>query len=454
MNKRIILICLAIAFCNNVFCKYADHRGRNTDSLEAVLATHPTDPKILANIYEELMWGYLQTDGKKSADYASKALAISEMNNFLITKIVSSRILGQHFYAVEMYDSALHYYNISLATIDKMNGDEHYTQTVIDDNYSIIYGTIGNLYNIQDKIDTAEMYYQKALDIFKKYDYNESLSILYYNMAEMYAEFNQDKASEYYNLSYESAEKTGDSLMLTGQLRGLSGIYYRQGKYDKALSYLEKAEEYFSKHDEERQNYIETLVSKAWIRLYGFNDKKGTEECITQAMDLMRKTAVERRQAELNEQSKVYDLQIKDLQLAALAKEKRMYRTIMSFALIGIILLIVLIITLLKINKKQKQLLTTKKELDTQTILRTQTEDVLNETISELKSHDADIKLTDRERQVLKLIIEGHTNPEIAEMIFLSPETIKWYRKKLLVKFGVANSAALVAKAKDMGIVM
>ena len=60
---------------------------------------------------------------------------------------------------------------------------------------------------------------------------------------------------------------------------------------------------------------------------------------------------------------------------------------------------------------------------------------------------------TDRERQVLALIAEGKTNPQIAEALFLSPETIKWNRKKLLAKFDVPTSAALVSKAKDHGLV-
>ena len=70
---------------------------------------------------------------------------------------------------------------------------------------------------------------------------------------------------------------------------------------------------------------------------------------------------------------------------------------------------------------------------------------------------DADIVLlgggSDREQQILALVAEGKTNPQIAEALFLSPETIKWYRKKLLVKFDVPTSAALVSKAKDLGLV-
>ena len=35
----------------------------------------------------------------------------------------------------------------------------------------------------------------------------------------------------------------------------------------------------------------------------------------------------------------------------------------------------------------------------------------------------------------------------------LSPETVKWYRKKLLVKFDVANTAELTSTVKDMGLI-
>ena len=80
--------------------------------------------------------------------------------------------------------------------------------------------------------------------------------------------------------------------------------------------------------------------------------------------------------------------------------------------------------------------------------------EVMDETLEELRAVPAGDapSLTDRERQVLALLAEGKTNPQIAEALFLSPETIKWYRKKLLVKFDVSTSAALTAKAKDMGL--
>ena len=81
--------------------------------------------------------------------------------------------------------------------------------------------------------------------------------------------------------------------------------------------------------------------------------------------------------------------------------------------------------------------------------------EVMDETLEELRAVPSDqaVELKERERQVLSLLAGGKTNPQIAETLFLSPETIKWYRKKLLVKFDVPTSAALVSKAKDFGLV-
>ena len=61
--------------------------------------------------------------------------------------------------------------------------------------------------------------------------------------------------------------------------------------------------------------------------------------------------------------------------------------------------------------------------------------------------------LTDREAEILPLIAEGLTSPQIAEKLFLSLPTIKWHRKKLLRKFDAANTAELISKAKERGMI-
>jgi DNA-binding NarL/FixJ family response regulator len=52
--------------------------------------------------------------------------------------------------------------------------------------------------------------------------------------------------------------------------------------------------------------------------------------------------------------------------------------------------------------------------------------------------------LTMRERQVLELIADGHTNAQIAESLFVDVTTIDFHRKNMLAKYKAKNTAALV----------
>lgn len=55
--------------------------------------------------------------------------------------------------------------------------------------------------------------------------------------------------------------------------------------------------------------------------------------------------------------------------------------------------------------------------------------------------------VTKRELQVLRLISEGFSTKEIANSLFVSPETIKTNRSSLLRKFSAKNSSHLITKA-------
>jgi DNA-binding NarL/FixJ family response regulator len=61
--------------------------------------------------------------------------------------------------------------------------------------------------------------------------------------------------------------------------------------------------------------------------------------------------------------------------------------------------------------------------------------------------------LTPREKEVLELIAEGYTNPQIAEKIFLSPFTVDSHRKNLLAKLGVKNTASLIRLAVEKKLI-
>ncbi|GAB0157581.1 response regulator transcription factor [Chryseobacterium sp. Alg-005] len=57
------------------------------------------------------------------------------------------------------------------------------------------------------------------------------------------------------------------------------------------------------------------------------------------------------------------------------------------------------------------------------------------------------IYLTKREKQIIQLLAKGKTSNNIAQELFLSPLTVDTYRKNLLQKFQVKNTAELVSMA-------
>jgi len=67
--------------------------------------------------------------------------------------------------------------------------------------------------------------------------------------------------------------------------------------------------------------------------------------------------------------------------------------------------------------------------------------------------HDPYEQLTDRERDVLKLVAEGHTTQEIADMLVVTSKTVEGHRTNLMAKLGIHNRVDLVKYALRKGII-
>ncbi|CAM1372974.1 response regulator transcription factor [Tenacibaculum xiamenense] len=59
------------------------------------------------------------------------------------------------------------------------------------------------------------------------------------------------------------------------------------------------------------------------------------------------------------------------------------------------------------------------------------------------------IKLTDREKEIVQFSIRGYTINDIAEAIFVSPDTVKFHRKKLFEKLEVVNITEAISHATN-----
>jgi DNA-binding NarL/FixJ family response regulator len=65
---------------------------------------------------------------------------------------------------------------------------------------------------------------------------------------------------------------------------------------------------------------------------------------------------------------------------------------------------------------------------------------------------NAVIGLSEREREVLRLLGQGHTNQAVAEQLELSPKTVATYRARIAEKLGLKTTADFVKYASDTGL--
>jgi DNA-binding NarL/FixJ family response regulator len=89
-------------------------------------------------------------------------------------------------------------------------------------------------------------------------------------------------------------------------------------------------------------------------------------------------------------------------------------------------------------------------------------EEYIDETIKKILLHESitgqrrsmfEIPLTKREKEILKLIAEEHTNQQIADQLFISLRTVETHRLNITQKLGVKNAAGLVKEAIKRGLI-
>jgi DNA-binding CsgD family transcriptional regulator len=60
--------------------------------------------------------------------------------------------------------------------------------------------------------------------------------------------------------------------------------------------------------------------------------------------------------------------------------------------------------------------------------------------------------LSEREKEVIRLMADGHSNRSIAQSLFLSEATVKTHLVRVYRKLGVDNRAAAVSEAVRRGV--
>ena len=287
MKKGIIMLLAWLMPCF-ASSQYVDHRNRGVDSLEQVLATNPPTGVELGQVYRNLMWGYSEINAEKSIDYALKCIEIAIPYDGWKAASDAYFMLGFHFENSSIYDSAMVYYNKALYAAERMKDfPKKYNQLAIDDYFSSMYATIGNLYQIQGKYHQAILFYQDAIRLFEKWNWKQSQALAYRNISTMYLSMGNYEQAEQNGIKADFfAHESADTLIYATVKQQFSCLYLETKDFDKALQNAQIAYDYFFSHPEEGIKKVQMLNILSKIYLEGFNNDRQAEEYARQALQL------------------------------------------------------------------------------------------------------------------------------------------------------------------------
>lgn len=389
--KRIVpSIIFLMAFCHLSSAEYIDHRGHNIDSLQAVVNNNAKDSAYFNAVFN-LASAYRQSDPHFALELSR--ILVNEYPNHGWPRLAAAGAdnISMYYRAKGVQDSALVWSLKAFDFIEDMRASGRYAEDKIDDEYSRCCGGIGNVYCEMGDYEKSIEYYLKALEIFEKHNWIESKTILYGNLGYLYEETGDFKEAGRCLLKcMENAKESGDSAMVAFGHSQLGEYYIETGKYKKAQKEYLEADIYYSTHeDEEQERRLETLDNLNVIR-----------------------------QAQL-----------------------KMYRTITALAIVAVLLLTAVLILFRKSRHQEKVI--------------SETSEVFEETIDSLPvpKPDQDMNLNDREIDILKMLADGKDSKYMAEKLFLSLETIYWYRKRLRVKFNTNSTTAIISEAIRRGLI-
>lgn len=261
---------------------------------------------------------------------------------------------------------------------------------------------------IEDNPNESRLYFKKALEHNSKVFNEKTYSTINNNLGVLYNEMLQkpDSALYYFNKNLDISIKGNDANELCTNYVNIAGCYYYKGEYNKAIDYLNKANEteiiaYVNK----TKSLIHKFLSVNYEALGKY--EKAYNHLFLHT-EFQNKTNEEIQSIKLSELQIFYETKEKDLENKALKNQnsllesKRKINLLVLFVLIGVLISIIVISLLTVKNAKKKQLIAEQEKLLEKQKLAT--------TLKEHELQNIDLMLESQENERIKMANELHDN--------------------------------------------
>ena len=427
----------------------------------------------------------------KSVEYYKRSLGFLEKSQDTLLKIIVLNNLGVSLRKLNDEKTAYKYYMQALSLAKKTHNNKHIARVL---------NGIGNVFVNTEEYKKALFYFKKSLNLEFK---NKNLRGQEYNFAnigEVFIYTKQYDSAEYYLKKSLNLAKIVYKTRQPGiEYNLLAYLYKNKGDYPKAVFYYDKAIPILESQDIKRyvaNSYINRGLSKLPFKKYkdAYEDiTKGIEiaknirskENISLGYDALVQYYTNQKNYKkaldahilakkfhdsiVNITTKnniittqiLYETKEKDNRIKQLAYEKELEKKASNrnfWVMIGVIVLSSLIIFFLylyfSLRRKHRNLELEQKNSEIHSYI-VQINELKRKMIQEGKPKielDTKLKemdLTNREKDVLKLIAQGHTNDQIADKMFISKNTVKSHIKNIYLKLDVKNRIQVIQKLQE-----
>ncbi|MEQ8905353.1 tetratricopeptide repeat protein [Ekhidna sp.] len=348
--------------------------------------------------------------------------------------------IGNAYFKMGDFDRALDYYKEAAELKEK------YGQTL---SLSNTLNNIGIILKNQGKSEEAIPYYHKSLDIAEEYDDRNKLANAHNNIGTLYLDIDDFEKSEFHlKKSIDLKKEMGDKAGLYNSYNTYAELLSETNRFSEALQYIRLAE-LLEEQIGTTMYTADGLLMKSYV-LINLGRYKEAYEVHQQAYLAKIEQVNEDRNQKIAEWEAKFENAQKEAEIARLSLETDLQRAqlynsrIILFVGGGCSLLVMILIVIIyqqRLKKKKAeqeaqdlQIEALEKRLIDLNIIPS--EPTINASELNSKIHTP---LSDREFEVLRLSLEGKSNMEISDVLFISISTVKFHLRNTYGKLGVNN---------------
>jgi ATP/maltotriose-dependent transcriptional regulator MalT len=363
---------------------------------------------------------------------------------FLKDSTNASRLLsnvGLVYKNIGDYQASLNYYNQAL--------DFSYVSDTLTN--SRLYNNIGVVYQHLEKYDTAEYFLEKSLFFKTILKDKKGMSNALTNLGNIAAvKGNFELALNYHQKSLNLEQEMSSDEGIAKSFNNIGSTYLKMKDFEAASKYAENALRISKKlgtKEQLRQSY-ETLAICDASR-GSFRSAYHYQSLLTETKDSLMNEDVSRKLGQLesrlelaSKQSEIEKLAFEN-EINLLRAEKTRNQLIIAIAASSLIIILLLAIYYQRARKAKAEKMAQESQYDA---LQKRFIEILNgpqtfELKENLEALNAKLvnPLTEREYDALKLSLQGLTNKEMGDKLFVSDSTVKFHLRNIYNKLGVSN---------------